>query len=124
MRAGNARPHGSRSFGSQSEAGSQRHVLDISRGRALLTLAAQQEDGGRRAELRRLAHAALMRALDGDPASTMAYQDLGNFYVDEWALNVTWDCWAVARMLAPRHVCVQGIEGIARRHRSMHPGFF
>ncbi|MCX4243616.1 hypothetical protein [Paraliomyxa miuraensis] len=55
--------------------------------------------------------------------SVMAYQDLGNYYIKTWAMHVAWDCWVVARILAPGHTYVQTYEANEQRPRDMRPQF-
>ncbi len=97
----------------KSAAGPRAHILTIFQASHLLE-AGELPD----------AQAKYLQALEANPTITGAWKDLGDVSYGMFEAELAWQCWDLARKLAPNHGMLEQIKSYEKMLEERYPGFF
>ncbi|MCA9777685.1 MAG: hypothetical protein KC800_13245 [Candidatus Eremiobacteraeota bacterium] len=97
----------------KSAAGCRAHVLTIFQASHLL-------EAGKLPD----AQAKYLEALQANPTITGAWKDLGEVSYGMFEAELAWQCWDLARKLAPNHGMLEQVDAFEKTLEERYPGFF
>ena len=97
----------------KSAAGPRAHILTIFQASHLL-------EAGKLPD----AQAKYLQALQANPTITGAWKDLGEVSYSMFEAELAWQCWDLARKLAPNHGMLEQVDALERTLEKRYPEFF